>query len=771
MGQSIMSCLAVIPNDPISAYLTKGEIKRNYYNPGEMFDEVHLITLASEDVDPRQVQALVGRARLFIHPVGRPSPVDFLAYFPRVARLMRQIDPDLIRAHNPWLGGALAVHAGRRIAKPTIVYLHIENDQRRLFDPQRRFRLVRPLEHYSLTRADLVICVSHFLESYARRYGAKKVATVYNKVYLDQFYRQLPHNRHHPIHILYVGRLDPQKAPHIIIEAVAGLEARLTIIGDGTEYQKLKNLAERLEVSEKVRFIRTVPNAEIHNYYHQADIFAMATHYEGFCIPILEAMASGLAVVACDTQPLPEVLGDSGLIVSKAPGSFKAAFQSLMADQALSLALGQKAQQRAGRMDGRVMEEREVALYRRLMGATTAKPFVLFQSRIQSRPRLAVLPHDQVLKYFLKGEVKPRYFNPEDLFAEIHVITLADEDIQPDKVKAMAGRAQLFIHPLGRPRPWSLERHATNVVRLISHLRPDVIRAYNPLYMGRLGATAGGLLGVPVVISVHDDYSLRRNFRLYGFDYLRSPRGVYQLFHLLFFNRSMFRNTSQVICAYPFAAKWVDKYAPSKRVVILNRVYLDQFRPKSDYDVNGRFKILNLGRQFAGKNPENILKAVAGLDVDLTLVGNGPIHPGLMRLTRQLGLNDRVRFISALAHELIPALMIEFDLFAMHLSQPGICIPVLEAMASGLPVVMNRPRFKNGLDLVGDHVVQVADTPQGYKAAFERLMADRAARQGLGRAGTEFVRQYEGRKTERMEADLYRRLLGLPLEGEIEEVI
>ena len=51
-----------------------------------------------------------------------------------------------------------------------------------------------------------------------------------------------------------------------------------------------------------------VPNSEIQTYYQQADIFSMATHCEGFCIPVLGAMAAGLPVVASSTAPIPEVL-------------------------------------------------------------------------------------------------------------------------------------------------------------------------------------------------------------------------------------------------------------------------------------------------------------------------------------------------------------------------------------------------------------------------------------------------------------------------------
>lgn len=365
-----MTRLLAIPNDPISAYLKKGEIKENYFNPGGLFSEVHLATLAEKDVDPASVQALAGKARLFIHPIGRPNPATLPLFFRPMTKLVKIIGPDLIRAHNPWLAGSLAVYTGQRLSIPTVIYLHIENDERRRFDRSLRFRLVKPLEKYSLSRADLVICVSHFLEGYAKRHGARNVATVYNKVFAEQFSRPQPQAFHQPPRILYVGRLDPQKAPEVIIQAVAGLDFDLTLIGDGSERTRLQELVSRLGLAGRVRFIESVPHASIQEHYHRADIFALASHYEGFCIPVLEAMASTLPVVVSDTPPLPEILGGCGLIVAKEPAAFRRALEKLAAEPGPALEMGRRARQRAEELDGRLMEEREVRLYQELLDRT-----------------------------------------------------------------------------------------------------------------------------------------------------------------------------------------------------------------------------------------------------------------------------------------------------------------------------------------------------------------------------------------------------------------
>ena len=62
-----------------------------------------------------------------------------------------------------------------------------------------------------------------------------------------------------------------------------------------------------------------VANSEIDAHYHTEVIFAVATHYEGFGIPVLAAMATGLPAVASATGSIPEVVADADWIVEKGP--------------------------------------------------------------------------------------------------------------------------------------------------------------------------------------------------------------------------------------------------------------------------------------------------------------------------------------------------------------------------------------------------------------------------------------------------------------------
>ena len=63
--------LCVFPNDPIQAYYDKGEIKERYYNPQNIFSEIHFITLIDQDIEASKIQVVGGKAKIIIHSVGK----------------------------------------------------------------------------------------------------------------------------------------------------------------------------------------------------------------------------------------------------------------------------------------------------------------------------------------------------------------------------------------------------------------------------------------------------------------------------------------------------------------------------------------------------------------------------------------------------------------------------------------------------------------------------------------------------------------------------
>ena len=371
-----MNKLLVFLTDPLEVLHAKGEIKARYYNPCDLFEEIHFLSPAAQDIEAEKVQPLVGtKAKLVIHSLGRSSYYAGFLSIGLVATVIKRIRPDVIRAYDATIAGSLAVLWARRLHVPSVLSLHADLDDQRKHEKRIIYQFKRCLEYYALSGARQVVCVSDYLVKYAEKYGAKHVRVIYNKVYSDQY-----HGKHLAtdnncrdsrfLKVLSVGRLVPSKGQDCLIRAITTLNLQLVLIGSGVQEAALRQLVSQLNLSKRVEFIPVIPNSEIHSYYEKADIFAIATKYEGFCIPVLEAMAASLPVVASRIPAIEEVLGNTGILVDTTPSAFCTALKQLMNDVELRASLGQKARNRAVSLDGKKMERREAQMYEAL--ATSA---------------------------------------------------------------------------------------------------------------------------------------------------------------------------------------------------------------------------------------------------------------------------------------------------------------------------------------------------------------------------------------------------------------
>jgi colanic acid/amylovoran biosynthesis glycosyltransferase len=183
--------------------------------------------------------------------------------------------------------------------------------------------------------AGFVVCVSHHGRSQLMTHvGTEhwdKLRVVHCGVDVQRF-APVERDGGAPPEILTVGRVVPVKGQSLLVESIAalrerGVEARLTIVGDGPELPALRELARRLGVEGSVSFEGAVGQDEIRRYYERADVFALPSFAEGLPVVLIEAMASGLPVVASRITGIPELVeeGRSGLLVVPGDGDDLAA--------------------------------------------------------------------------------------------------------------------------------------------------------------------------------------------------------------------------------------------------------------------------------------------------------------------------------------------------------------------------------------------------------------------------------------------------------------
>lgn len=355
----------------MDAFVRKGEIKKRYYNPENLFDEVHFFTFTNQDVDPKKIRGTVGTAKAFIHALGPLGLHNLHAMGRRVKKQLQGVRPDVVRSFTPGPKGKLAADAARALGVPFVLSLHTDFDdiralakrQGRLAEYARLLFSKAYAERRTISCADAVIAVYPFIVPYAKRLGAKRVDVIYNKVYLRDFQSVKPALERDGRTVIGVGRLIPEKDPTPIVQAAAKTGARLLWIGDGPLKEKM------LEAAAQTRchlvHVLSVPNAELPAYYASADVYAQALSIGGVSIPTLEAMASGLPVVvsAPKTHPKPDVAKEVGVVVEGTATGFAKAFDALFDDPAYRKKLGKKSRRALERISGPRMEKREAARY------------------------------------------------------------------------------------------------------------------------------------------------------------------------------------------------------------------------------------------------------------------------------------------------------------------------------------------------------------------------------------------------------------------------
>lgn len=115
--------------------------------------------------------------------------------------------------------------------------------------------------------------------------------------------------------LLFVGRLDKEKDVDVVLQAVAKISRDIpfhfAIAGKGQEANRLKKLAEKLKITDRVTFLGFVPDEDLAAIYAESDCFVNACTAELQCIGAMEAMASGLPVIGANAVALPELVHDN----------------------------------------------------------------------------------------------------------------------------------------------------------------------------------------------------------------------------------------------------------------------------------------------------------------------------------------------------------------------------------------------------------------------------------------------------------------------------
>jgi len=306
--------------------------------------EAAILVGGTPDMEVPQRFRRKGVAFTCIEPMGRAiHPWRDLQAVLRIRRFARDFRPHLVSTHAS-KGGALGRIACLGLKAPVIYTPHCWS----FVDGFSLAPFYQFIERTLAWITSKIVTVSEDERQLALSRGVgtpEKIVTIHNGVLED-----VPPPRRTvqdgPVRLLMIGRFEKQKDQALLLRALAGLRTKnaweLTLVGDGPALGTVRQLCRDLQLEDKVTFAGY--RSQVSETLACADVFILASNWEGFPRSILEAMRSGLPVIASDVGGCREsvIHGVTGLVVPQGDRlRLRAAIADLVDQSELRLRMGE----------------------------------------------------------------------------------------------------------------------------------------------------------------------------------------------------------------------------------------------------------------------------------------------------------------------------------------------------------------------------------------------------------------------------------------------
>lgn len=266
----------------------------------------------------------------------------------------RQWSGKVIYKSNQVQGAEVALRAAQNAGKPFIArcgYLFSEFEEQRCGANSPEAARAAQLEKSVFTAADHIIVTTPIMSaSIQKRYNIhpESITVIPNYVETDIFQPQEmerpPATRQR---ICFIGRLEAQKNPLALLEAIKGSGAQLLVVGNGSLKEAMQAYVQ--ENNLDVQFLGNLPHRQLPDVINSTDVFILPSLYEGHPKTLIEAMSCGAAVIGANSPGIREIIthGENGWLCETDAKSIHDALTALLSDAGLRKRLGSQARQYA----------------------------------------------------------------------------------------------------------------------------------------------------------------------------------------------------------------------------------------------------------------------------------------------------------------------------------------------------------------------------------------------------------------------------------------
>jgi len=359
-------------------------LKEAYERKGH---EVYVFAPRVEDYVDQEKKVFRYRSVNITNKVKYPLPIP-LSF--KVKKVINEFNPDIIHIHHPFLLSSAAIMYGKKLGIPKILTIHTQYEQYAYYVspvPERvTHEAIKMIISNLAYKTDCITTPSASMKKIIENYGIKnRIEVIPNAIHLISFkeddelkrteIKKKYNLKEDDKIILFVGRVASEKSIDKVIKALAIIKKRgigkekLLIVGNGPAMDELKQLTRSLKVEEDLIFTGTVSYEEIQHYYKMAYVFTIASTTETFGIVTIEALASGVPVLAIKAPGAVDILTDGldGLLVDDDVEKFANALEKIIKEPELRERLSRGALKTSEKYNIDTISERMLNLYREVI--------------------------------------------------------------------------------------------------------------------------------------------------------------------------------------------------------------------------------------------------------------------------------------------------------------------------------------------------------------------------------------------------------------------
>lgn len=303
------------------------------------------------------------RNKIKIHYLGKINGLDFRMYF-RIYNIIKTFSPEIIHTHRYALEYIIPVI--KRMKNKNIKVIHTIHN---LADKEVPKRLQKKqLVWFKMENVIPVAISEEIKKSVINLYklSENEVPVIYNGINIEKCIPKTSYEFNNTV--LHIGRFSEQKNHEELIDIFkecvkADDKIKLDLVGEGKLKKKIKNKVERMNLSNNVNFIGKIE--EPYRLINEADIFVLPSKWEGMPMTVIEAMGTGIPIIAYNVGGLKDMIkkDESGILVNNSR-EFVEAILELKDNLSKRRSLGERALKYAQKFSSVEMSKKYQRLYK-----------------------------------------------------------------------------------------------------------------------------------------------------------------------------------------------------------------------------------------------------------------------------------------------------------------------------------------------------------------------------------------------------------------------